>query len=100
MSETWVEFNINHYVRIQLTDFGRQVLRDNHAQLYRNIGVEPTPYREPTEDADGWSKWQAWEVLKEFGSHIFMGMKDNPFVLTIQIDASSIRSLNSNQEQD
>lgn len=54
-------FNINHYVRVKLTDHGRGLL----AQMQ---------YAPPfTEDADGWSEWQLWELMRTFGPHVYMG---------------------------
>ena len=74
-ASTGMPFNINNYVYVQLTDHGRGVHAANHAMLLASIGLPhiKLPYRPPAEDADGWSKWQLWELMSEFGQHTRMG---------------------------
>lgn len=54
------EFNISENVWVRLTDRGRQALKDRHNAL-------------PTEDADGWSKWQLWCLMEAFGDRVYLG---------------------------
>lgn len=79
-----IEFNINDNVQVQLTDFGRKVHREQWQSLKRQFPTYPD-YRPPQEDADGWSTWQMWELMRDFGSHIGMGGEE-PFVMTIRIE--------------
>ena len=51
------------------------------ALLPSNVAV---PYIPPKEDADGWSEWQLWVLMQEFGSAISMEMRP-PFETNIQI---------------
>lgn len=62
-------FNINHEVRVRLTNVGRKAHRENHDNLYKFMGEKANEfaYLPPKEDADGWSKWQLWELMREFG---------------------------------
>jgi len=80
----WAEFNVNHYVRVQLTDEGRKALREAHARLY-GCFVEKYPYEPPEEDANGWSKWQLWDLANQLGPRLFNG-SPVPFMTTIQIE--------------
>lgn len=82
--EKWDDFNVNHYVRVKLTDRGRQILRENHQRLFGARASE-FAHREPVEDAEGWSKWQLWSLMHELGYHCRMGF-DPPFETTIKID--------------
>jgi DNA-binding MarR family transcriptional regulator len=85
-----MDFNINRNVFVKLTDEGRRILRQAHDDLHAHIrSVSPMPtnpseYRPPEEDEDGWSKWQLWELMASFGAHICNGCKP-PFELTIRI---------------
>lgn len=58
----------NDYVRVKLTDYGRQVLRKQHEEL--QAAYPKTPISGdgvPNEDADGWSKWQLWWLMHKLG---------------------------------
>lgn len=78
-----MKFNVNHMVKVKLTEQGRRHIRTNHELLYHNWRVPP-PYPTIEEDADGWSKWQLWRLMQEFGRYITMGF-DAPFETEIEI---------------
>lgn len=85
---TVLPFNMNDYVRVRLTDFGRARLREQHDELYRLVvasGGEAREWVPPKEDADGWSEWQLWSLMQRLGQHIYLGMPTPPFDTSIQI---------------
>lgn len=94
----WTEFNVNMNVRVKLTDYGRRLHRENHEALYRNVGAEPSRYRAPEEDADGWSTWQLWDLMHEFGKSLWNGARDIPFMLSIQLDAEELLPIEDTSE--
>lgn len=71
-----LSININSIVYVRLTPAGRAQLRKKHEQLWAWVGGKsPYEYQEPVEDADGWSKWQWWRLMAEFGGpSMNMGM--------------------------
>lgn len=83
-----VTFNINDYVQVRLTDRGRNCLRENYERLKAaaggHIGFD---FKLPTEDQDGWSRWQAWDLMHQLGPHISAGF-DLPFETTIRVEVS------------
>ena len=81
-------FNVNNYVRVQLNEVGRRILRENHEALRRQV---PTvfEYRPPEEDEDGWSKWQLWSLMSQFGPHIYLGCM-LPFGGVIEINTEHL----------
>lgn len=82
--EKWLDFNVNYYVRVKLLPPGRRELRRQHDELKSqvpSIGV----YEEPKEDAEGWSRWQLWSLMRNLGHLCVMGCPQ-PFETTIQID--------------
>lgn len=94
-------FNINRYVCVRLTVHGREVHKQNHHDLYDQyarlittervptpIGEWPPAYRAPKEEADGWSEWQAWDLMAEFG-HVLGNGRKAPFDLTIFVGSLS-----------
>lgn len=63
-----MKFNINDKVRVKLTDRGRRVHKDN----FWNLMGDKYKY-EPPEEVDGWSEWQMWELMHEFGASCYNG---------------------------
>lgn len=71
---TTMKFNINSEVRVRLTDHGRALHRRAWNELNAKCGGKfPFAYEPPKEDADGWSRWQLWCLIGDFGPHLFMG---------------------------
>ena len=79
-----MKINLNDLVFIQLTDFGRKILKDQHNDFYKSLGLD-RPYLEPQEDSEGWSKWQLWDIMHRFGNYMSVGFHEVPFKLTIKI---------------
>jgi hypothetical protein len=89
MTFDWRKFNINHNVKVKLTNVGRKIHRDQHDELYgrlrRTPGAMPFEYTSPREDADGWSTWQLWVLMETFGNHMGMGA-EVPFETEILVE--------------
>lgn len=80
-----VALNINHIVRVRLTDSGRAALARQHVEFWANAGrAEPYPYTPPKEDAEGWSEWQLWNLMQDLGHLCRLGFEP-PFETTIQL---------------
>jgi len=76
-----IQFNINDHVRVKLTDLGRQILIKNHIELFGS----QDKYKAPEEDAEGWSRWQLWELMQELGNSCYNGC-NVPFETTIILE--------------
>lgn len=71
-----IKFNINDYVYVQLTSYGREVLEKEFYSFWTYIyGKDNIPfsYIEPMEDENGWSKFQLWDLMSKLGDKIHMG---------------------------
>ena len=77
------EFNINDTVMVRLTEYGKAKHRESHEKFYKQLGMN-VEYTAPKEDEDGWSKWQLWDLMSEFGQHISLGGRV-PFETTIRL---------------
>lgn len=72
-----MKFNINGKVRVRLTERGRATARALHDAIVSSVlaqypGLKDgigLSYEPPKEDADGWSEWQMWELMRTFGLH-------------------------------
>lgn len=80
-----VDFNINDYVWVRLTQTGKLIHRRRYDELRREVPSLPK-YRAPLPDAAGYTRWQMWELMQTFGPHISMAA-DPPFHLDIKFEA-------------
>lgn len=84
-----MDFNINHKVRVKLTDFGRQTLERQHVKFWADAAPgKHHPFEPRKEDAEGWSEWQLWCLMKDLGSYCINGGR-LPFETGIQIVESA-----------
>lgn len=56
----------------QVTEHGRMLLHSDRA-LTMARGERPQPFTLPREDAQGWSQWSGWDLMKCFGPHLREG---------------------------
>lgn len=81
-------FNINETVKIRLTDYGRQLHRADWEEWNKQLPKAFHEYHPPKEDKNGWSQWQMWDLMKQFGNHCGLGCRP-PFETTILIPVKS-----------
>ncbi len=88
-----MKININDSVRVRLTECGKKQHRENHDNFWRTTKhPNPPKYTAPVEDVDGWSEWQLWCLMAEFGPHILMGSLP-PFDTEIELCGAPANAL-------
>ena len=78
-----MNFNVNHYVKVKLTEYGHEILKDRHDELrkgIKNIGE----YKRKVDD-EGYTRFQLWELMQKLGPYMKMGIK-LPFETEIIIE--------------
>ncbi len=80
-----IEFNVNDYIFVKLTDAGRAELKRQHDELNKEVHGALGEYIPPVEDSDGWSKWQMHSIMNRLGHMMLVGFNDIPFETTIRI---------------
>jgi len=85
-----MKVNINDMVKVRLTDEGRRLHRANHDEFVNGIKTRSgkpitLEYDAPKEDTDGWSRWQLWSLMQEFGHHMSLG-RNPPFETEIEVE--------------
>lgn len=78
------KLNINHYVKVKLTDHGIECLRKNYDDLVAN-GMFPYGFKAPEVDGDGYSRFQMWSLMQDLGPYVRM-CGTMPFEIDILID--------------
>lgn len=71
-----IEINLNDTVYVKLSKKAHEAIKQDHEQLFRWV------YIPPKEDAEGWSKWQLWDLMQRIGPHIRFDGRE-PIIATI-----------------
>ena len=80
-----VKFNINHDVKVKVTDYGYEKWLEHENRFVQFSGtIKPTTLEElkSKADEDGYTKFQMWDMMSIFGSKMTMGFK-NPIETNI-----------------
>ncbi|MDM0024095.1 hypothetical protein [Variovorax saccharolyticus] len=80
-----IDFNVNNYVSVKLTDVGRAHHRADFENWTSGLRKRRA-YEPPKEDAEGWSRWQLWHFMELFGPMVHLGSL-LPFDPVIRFDS-------------
>jgi hypothetical protein len=83
VGEERMKFNINDCVKVKLTPRGVELLALKHASLKRQF-PKMHDFQMPEIDAEGYTKYQLWELMHNFGDCIVMGAP-LPFETTMEL---------------
>jgi len=87
-----LEFNLNRYVWVKLTDEGRAELKRQYDETYLMWSGEYADFVAPIEDKDGWSRWQGWCLFAELGHMLNCGASQ-PFETSIRFDSEDMEEV-------
>ena len=65
----YVETNLNLYIKVKLTEYGKLVHREYWEPTCNDIKLA---YKEPEVDSDGYSSFQMHDFMSVFGKHMIM----------------------------
>ena len=73
-------YNINYDILVKITEEGYEYLSQKHTSFFKNIGVEKlhdtsVQYYKNKADENGYTKYQLWEFMNDFGIVTYNGMK-------------------------
>ena len=84
-------FNINSTVKVRLTKVGEELLKKNWEDFWNSFGrLDEFPYEPPNTDADGYVKFQMWDLMARLGEYCGL-VDDLPFETVILIDEKDLR---------
>ena len=91
-------FNINSTVKVRLTKYGKELLRKDWESLWTSINrLDEHPYKPPTPDADGYVRFQMWELMERLGEYCGW-VDDLPFETVILIDEKDLKEVEIDKE--
>lgn len=82
------DFNINEYVYVKLTDYGKTILKEKRKrfnEMLTSKGLKPLESNVVEIDDQGYSKFQLWELMNTFGNFIDVHHQ-LPFETNIKFD--------------
>lgn len=68
-----MKFNINNYVKVKLTDKGKDIYFHRHDEInahYKKKVIKPSY---PKADDDGYTKFQLWNLMEIYGKYCTLG---------------------------
>ena len=68
-----LRINLNEWVKVKLTDLGKEIYYHQFDELNNTYGREIIKPSFPSEDKDGYTRFQLWEFMQLYGPHIGMG---------------------------
>lgn len=80
--------NINSKVRIKLTAYGIEKLKEEHEE-FRKRCPSFGEFIPPKTDVNGYCEMQLWRIMQLFGEDMYNGATKHPFEANIQIDDSN-----------
>ena len=88
-----MRFNANHYVKVRLTEHGREIYRqqvDEMNAYLRKVNPDAELFGyDQIQETDGWSRWQLWDLMKTFGPYIAM-TRPLLFEMEIEIETEQV----------
>lgn len=87
---TYKKLNVNANVKVLLTEFGKQMLEQDHNKFWGSGGMlDKFPYEPYKSDADGYVKFQLWTLMDRLGKYCGLGC-EMPFDTVILIDEKDL----------
>lgn len=80
------DFNVNNDIMVRLTDTGRKELKRQWDEIHPEHPTIFKKYTPKTEDKDGWSRWQMWDIMAHLGHLMRNGVGRVPFETTIRLN--------------
>ena len=80
-----MKFNINDTVKVKLTEYGIKILRDKFEQQHKLFPTIFCEFAPPEQDENGYSEFQLWVLMRDFGGELMTQLAPNTFGNWIEI---------------
>lgn len=68
-----IKFNLNDHVLVKITEHGVEYLKQRHNERNSFYHGAIGDFIPPVVDENGYTKYQLWRLMQDFGPAIFMG---------------------------
>lgn len=85
-----MKINLNQEVKVKITEYGHQILRDEHRAIREMFPSSDLEYKEPKVDDEGYSVMQMHNVMSHFGKYMYMGAVKLPIEMAIVVDENNL----------
>lgn len=85
MKKKYLKYNINHGVKVKLTEHGQNIILEQQEQFRSKHPEIASAITSPKPDKDGWTTWQMWSLMSAFGDAIGL-TSDIPFETDVLIE--------------
>lgn len=77
------KFNINHYVKVKLTELGKEIYFNKDEELKddlekRGVNASYIEKSYPEIDEDGYTEFQLYDFMNIYGKYLAVGMRGLP----------------------
>ena len=76
--------NLNTTIHVKLTQKGIDILEKKYNTIFQDFPDMPS--RKVQVSENGYTTFQLWQFIADFGEHTYMGMLDLPFATDIIVD--------------
>ena len=86
-------FNINHIIKVKLTNHAKDIYYHQHDKLNKSYGRELIKPSYPEVDKDGFTEFQLWHFIEIYGPYMHM---TSPMILqdnNIYISEENLRDV-------
>lgn len=68
-------FNINDFIKVKLTDHGKDIYYHQYDEFNKLYGGKIFKPRYPEVDSEGYTRIQLWQFMNIFGPHLYNGCR-------------------------
>lgn len=72
MENNAIRINLNDWIKVKLTDFGKEIYAHQYDRINRMLGEKNWELKYPEEDENGYTEFQLWEFMELYSK--WMGM--------------------------
>lgn len=65
-----IHINLNEFIKVRLTDLGKDIYYHRYDMINAFAKKEVIKPHYPKEDENGYTKFQLWDFIELYGSHI------------------------------
>lgn len=78
-----IKINLNEMIKVKLTDHGKDIFYHQFDEINEFVGRVALEPHYPEVDENGYTKFQLWQFIDQYGEHIGVGKK--PIIMPFEM---------------